>query len=139
MYTIFCPIFSNFLKNRTLTSHMKAPFSLKTPPLNYKYKSPTHEQNLNPVMFTPHPLSYHINKYIQLVQKFIFTLKRKCLRWSGPLSWTNRNSGGCHLLLLQISIKADTGCLPAVGEKISSFKLFLPTSATNNEFKVGLG
>lgn len=47
------------------------------------------------------------------MQKFIFTLKRKCLRWSGPLSWTKRNSGGCHLLLLQISIKADTGCLPA--------------------------
>lgn len=35
------------------------------------------------------------------------------MRWSGPLSWTKRNSGGCHLLLLQISIKADTGCLPA--------------------------
>lgn len=57
------------------------------------------------------------------MQKFIFTLKRKCLRWSGPLSWTKRNSGGCHLLLLQISIKADTGCLPTEGKKPLIFTL----------------
>lgn len=86
-------------------------------------------------MLIPHPLtsSYQINKCIQLMQKFIFTLKRKCLRWSGPLSWTKRNSGGCHLLLLQISIKADTGCLPAE-KKITSYN-YLHIWGNKFEFK----
>ena len=86
-------------------------------------------------MLIPHPLtsSHQINKCIQLMQKFIFTLKRKCLRWSGPLSWTKRNSGGCHLLLLQISIKADTGCLPAE-KKITSYN-YLHIWGKKFEFK----
>lgn len=72
------------------------------------------------------------------MHKFIFTLKRKCLRWSGPLSWTKRNSGGCHLLLLQISIKADTGCLPAEKKK-TSYSFFAPSVVTNYELKVSVG
>ena len=42
----------------------------------------------------------------------IFTLKRKCLRWSGPMSATCSKSGGSHRRLTHSSCKMDTGCLP---------------------------
>lgn len=40
------------------------------------------------------------------------TLKRKFLRWSGPLWWTMTNSGCIIRLLLHSSMRADTGCFP---------------------------
>lgn len=111
------PILSSIFLNRILKGHyqwilkcLKTPHTHTATPQSililqsYTYSSPSNA------------IIKLIN--IQLMQKFIFTLKRKCLRWSGPLSWTNRNSGGCHLLLLHISIKADTGCLPAEKKKI---------------------
>lgn len=45
------------------------------------------------------------------------TLKRKFLRWSGPLWWTMTKSGCIIFLLLHSSMRADTGCFPAHREK----------------------
>lgn len=41
------------------------------------------------------------------------TLKRKFLRWSGPLWWTMTNSGCNIRCLLHSSMRAETGCFPA--------------------------
>lgn len=55
------------------------------------------------------------NKWITIKRekkKCLDTLKRKCLRWSGPMSATCSKSGGSQRFLTHSSCKMDTGCLP---------------------------
>lgn len=40
------------------------------------------------------------------------TLKRKCLRWSGPMSATCWKTGGCQCFLVHSSCRIEMGCLP---------------------------
>merc|ERR1719479_828082 len=44
---------------------------------------------------------------------FTFTLIMYCFLWGGPHSNAWVKIGGPHLLLLQSSVNADTGCFPA--------------------------
>lgn len=53
-----------------------------------------------------------VSVFVPQTTRELPTLKRKCLRWSGPMSRTCSKTGGSQWCFVQSSCRIETGCLP---------------------------